>query len=128
MSLLDRRFRKALDKKRRRGFRGYPLATVIFYGPDNNRASKVAVGIKRGEDQGVAEMRRWYSEDDARSDEGIAQEIIQFLQERGVLTVTGLTAIFGCPHEEGVDYPDGEVCPACPYWANHDRFTGQKIR
>ena len=34
-----------LKKKARRGFRGYPVATVAFYGPDDTRASKVAVGI-----------------------------------------------------------------------------------
>ena len=34
-----------LRKKVRRGFRGYPVATIAFYGPDDRRASKVAVGI-----------------------------------------------------------------------------------
>ena len=29
--------------------------------------------------------------------------------------------INGCPHEEGVDYPLGEVCPACPFWAHRRR-------
>jgi hypothetical protein len=38
-----------LKKKARRGFRGYPVATVAFYGPDNTRATKVAVGIVPGE-------------------------------------------------------------------------------
>jgi hypothetical protein len=31
--------------------------------------------------------------------------------------------IFGCPHEEGIDYPEGEKCPYCPYWATHDRYS-----
>ena len=29
--------------------------------------------------------------------------------------------IYGCPHEEGQDYPLGEVCPACPFWAHRRR-------
>ena len=37
-----------LKKKARRGFRGYPVATVAYYGPDDQRASKVAVGIATG--------------------------------------------------------------------------------
>ncbi len=128
MSLLDRRFRKALEKKRRRGLRGYPLTTVALYGPDNQRASKVTVGICRGEGQPVAAMKRWYSEEgDVRSDESIAEEILKFIQEEGVHSVTGVNGLLGCPHEEGIDYPDGEVCPACPYWANRDRFTGKII-
>jgi hypothetical protein len=29
--------------------------------------------------------------------------------------------INGCPHEEGQDYPLGEVCPACPFWSHRRR-------
>lgn len=35
--------------------------------------------------------------------------------------------ILGCPHEEGIDYPDGESCPECPYRAGRDRFTGDRL-
>ena len=28
--------------------------------------------------------------------------------------------IIGCPHEEGVDYPDGSKCPKCPFCAIRD--------
>ena len=38
-----------LRKKARRGFRGYPVATVAFYGPDDRHATKVAVGIVTAE-------------------------------------------------------------------------------
>jgi len=44
----------------RRGFRGYPMATVAFYGPDNKRASKAVVGIFIAKGQPVAELRRWF--------------------------------------------------------------------
>jgi len=46
-----------LKKKARRGFRGYPVATVAFYGPDNTRATKVAVGIVPGE--GAEAVKIW---------------------------------------------------------------------
>jgi hypothetical protein len=36
--------------------------------------------------------------------------------------VSLMNGIFGCPHEEGIDYPNGGVCPRCPFWAEHDRF------
>jgi hypothetical protein len=32
-------------KRAQKGFRGYPVATVAYYGPDNRKATKVAVGI-----------------------------------------------------------------------------------
>jgi hypothetical protein len=34
-----------LRSRTRRGFRGYPLATIAFYGPTNEFASKVVVAI-----------------------------------------------------------------------------------
>ena len=35
--------------------------------------------------------------------------------------------LIGCPHEEGIDYPEGKSCPQCPYWAGRDRFTRERI-
>jgi hypothetical protein len=34
--------------------------------------------------------------------------------------------IIGCPHEEGIDY-EGATCPACPFWAGRDRWTGKRL-
>jgi hypothetical protein len=34
------RFPKRLHKKAKRGFKGYPVGTIAFYGPDNRFASK----------------------------------------------------------------------------------------
>jgi hypothetical protein len=42
----------------------------------------------------------------------------------GAKTVVMADRIIGCPHEEGVDYPDGEKCPSCPFWATRDRWSG----
>ena len=43
--------RKRLTKKAKKGFRGFPVATVAFYGPDDRRASKLAVGIVLAENE-----------------------------------------------------------------------------
>ena len=117
-----------LEKKARRGHRGYPVATVAFYGPDASRASKVAVGIVPEENAKVAELRRWTSESgDVRHSPSIANEILQFIQLHAVKTVAMSPGIIGCPHEEGIDYPEGEVCPQCSYWATRDRWTGEEL-
>ena len=117
-----------LKKKARRGFRGYPVATVAWYGPDDTRASKVAVGIIREEGGGGEVMERWFSErGDLRTDMATANEIARFLERHGVKSVVASEAILGCPHEEGIDYPDGEKCPKCPFWANRDRWTGELL-
>jgi hypothetical protein len=40
-----------LRRKSEHGFQGYPIGTIAFYGPDNQRATKVAVGIVHGENK-----------------------------------------------------------------------------
>ena len=56
------RARKRLSKRAKRGFRGYPLATVALYGPDDRTATKFAVGIVPAEHADVTELRRWFSD------------------------------------------------------------------
>src|ERR1700736_2345967 len=64
-----------LRKKARQGMRGFPVGTVAFYGPDDRRASKVAVSFIRQEGA-EPELRRWFSEaGDVRTDETIFDEI-----------------------------------------------------
>jgi hypothetical protein len=126
---IRRRTSSPLAKKAKRGFRGYPIATVTFYGPTADRASKVAVGIVRAEGAEVSRLERWFTDDtDARTDARIGAEVLNLVQEEGVRTVVATDGIFGCPHEEGIDYPEGESCPRCPYWAGRDRFTGERVQ
>jgi hypothetical protein len=125
--MLENRFQKRLLKKAKRGFRGWPMGTIAFYGPDRRHATKVAVGIVRGEGAEAVEMRDWRSaRGDIRSDPRIAQEIIEFFEGHAVLSVAMTDAVIGCPHQQGIDY-DGEWCPApeCRYWQGRDRFTGE---
>lgn len=108
---------------------GYPVASLAYYGADNTFASKAVVGIIISEkDHDVAEHRRWFAETtDVRSDHTINQEILDFIAQHNVQRVVMVDRLIGCPHEEGVDYPEGEPCPQCPYWAHRDRWTGELI-
>ena len=117
-----------LTKRSNRGFRGYPAATVAFYGPDDRRASKVAVGVVLTEGAEPAELERWFSESDVRDDADITAAIMTFLERHGVKSVVAVDRIIGCPHEEGIDYPEGQKCPSCPYWATRDRWSGGVLR
>ncbi len=55
----------------------------------------------------------------------LAQEsLVAFIRGCDAPTVVAPEAILGCPHEEGTDYPEGEACPACPFWAGRDRWAG----
>lgn len=116
-----------LAKRARKGFRGFPVATVAFYGPDDQRASKLVIGIINQEGAEPT-LRRWYSDNsDLRSVPEIESEIKAFIKDHDVVSVSMVDRIIGCPHEEGIDYPDGESCPQCPFWRGRDRFTGEVI-
>jgi hypothetical protein len=128
MALGDRHV-TALRKKARKGFRGYPVATIAYYGPDDRHATKVAVGIVLSDSGDVAHMERWFSDtSDVRTDTQINGAILQFIEQQGARSVGMYDRIIGCPHEEGVDYPEGKTCPQCPFWANRDRWSGEEAR
>ena len=114
-------------KKAKKEFRGFPVATVAFYGPDNRRASKLTVGIILAENQEAVELKRWFAEPgDVREDLRVAEEVLGFMEESGVRSVAMVDRIIGCPHEEGIDY-HGPTCLLCPYWAGRDRWSGERV-
>lgn len=118
-----------LRKKAKQGFRGYPVATVCFYGPTDELATKVAVGIVRSQGGEPDPLERWFSEDrDIRHDAAIEGEVARFIVSHSVKSVVMTDGIIGCPHEEGIDYLEGTSCPKCPYWAGRDRFTKERVQ
>jgi hypothetical protein len=125
--MLEGQALKRLRKKSRKGFRGWPLATIALYGPNLTQATKIAVGIFPAKDAEATEIRPWIVEQgDIRAHQTVMEEIDDFLRLHGVLTVTMTDRIIGCPHQEGIDY-EGEWCPACDFWHGRDRFTGKMI-
>jgi len=106
-----------------RGDRGYPVATLAFYGPDDKKASKAVLGIIPSKDS-EAQLHKWFRESpdaDLRYDIKLQNTWIDIIRREGVRSVAMLEEINGCPHEEGVDYPLGQVCPTCPFWAHRRR-------
>jgi hypothetical protein len=114
MSLRGRR--STLRKRSKRGFRGYPAATVAFYGPDDTLATKVAVGIVEQEGGDVTTLETWFTEDaDVREDPEVETAVFEFITRHAAKTVVMTDGIIGCPHEETIDYPEGTSCPKCPF-------------
>ena len=114
-------------EKRAKRKTGYPIGTIAYYGPDAAFASKVVVAIITTERAVDPEhMQKWVTTGgDVRDDPAINQEILTFLDIHRVERVAMVDRLIGCPHEEGIDYPSGAVCPLCPYWAGRDRWTGE---
>jgi hypothetical protein len=112
-----------LRKKAKLGEQGFPRATLAFYGPDDKKATKAVLGIflRAG---ASATVHRYFSKDkDIRFKIDIQETILARLKEHEVQSLIMVEKIFGCPHEEGIDYPEGEDCPQCPFWKGRDRYA-----
>lgn len=122
--------RSWVDRRFRPGFRGYPVATIAFYGPDDKLATKVVVSVFLRENSDPDFLKRWFStgNEDVRQDLDIGEQILAFLKRHAPRSTVMTDGIIGCPHEEGVDYPEGRSCPECPYWSGRDRFTHERIQ
>ena len=109
--------RSWVDRGFRSGFRGYPIATVAFYGPDDKLATKVVVSVFLRESSDPDFLERWFSKGDidVRQDLEIGERILAFLKPHAPRSTVVTEGIIGCPHEEGVDYPEGSSCSQCPF-------------
>ncbi len=121
------RYQKKISKKAKKGFQGYTIATIAFYGPNHKLATKFAVGVITKEG-GEASMERFFSESDVRRDVEIQSKVVDIVERSGAKSVSMIDGIIGCPHEEGVDYATGQEFPECKYWQGRDRFTGEYIQ
>ena len=93
----------------------YPIGTMAYYGPDDKTTIKIAACVFKGPNSET--IRRCWVATDVRTSPNIQQEIKDFFEKHGVKSVSMSDENVGCPHEEGKDYPMGEDCPFCPFWA-----------
>src|SRR5437588_12179362 len=102
-----------LRRRAKRGDKDYPMASIAFYGPDNKRATKAVLGIITHE-EAEPHLYKWFSNSkDIRYDPAIQLAILSRIQEHSAVSIIMSENLFGCPHEEGTDYPQGEACPLC---------------
>ncbi|MBM3756847.1 MAG: hypothetical protein FJW38_23045 [Acidobacteria bacterium] len=114
-----------LQKLVRKGFRGYPQGTVAFYGPDDERATKTVVAVFLEPNKEPEFFERWFDNTGGMMfDRTVHAKVMAVFERYGVRSVAMESIILGCPHEEGLDYPDGESCPQCPFWAGRSRPLG----
>jgi hypothetical protein len=92
----------------------YPLGTVALYGPDDKTTTKIAAGVIFHESAEPI-IKRWVSTN-VMDNPKVQQELREFFTQHGVKSVAMNEGNMGCPHEEGLDFPQGEDCPFCPFW------------
>ena len=103
----------------------YPLATVLSYGPNRKVASKLVVSIfhRPGQTEPTA-VEKWLGQgQDIRQDPVVMAAVNEFKARHFVVQTVSDARVMGCPHQEGIDYPEGQECPQCPFWTNLDRYT-----
>ena len=72
-------------------------------------------------------MKSWFSDADVRNDALLIKELLAFIAEHSTESVIMADGIITCPHQEGIDYPDGEVCQECTFWKGRILWTGERI-
>ncbi len=110
---------KGLEGRAQKGFQGYPLGIIAFYGYTDKIASKAVIGIIEEAGGAPAHLKKWvYEKGDLRKDVEAIKELFRYIEAHQVKSVALTPGIYHCPHEPGIDYPEGEACPQCPYWAH----------
>lgn len=97
----------------------FPIGTLVYYGPDDQNVTKIVASVVP--DQGADMIsKRWYG-NGVVQDPIVIAELGQFFKTHQVQKVLMTGSIAGCPHEEGIDYPEGEDCPHCPFWSEQQQ-------
>ena len=92
----------------------YPIGTLVYYGPDDQTVTKIVASVLPEEGADLI-SKRWYGEGITLNPHVIS-EVGWFFKSHQVQKVVMTGGVAGCPHEEGIDYPEGEDCPQCPFW------------
>lgn len=110
---------KGLERRAQQGFQGYPLGIIAFYGYNDKSAAKAVIGIVEQAGGSPEHIRKWVSEKgDLRKDVPSIKELFRYIEAHNVQSVALTPGIYYCPHEPGIDFPEGGSCPHCPFWSN----------
>tara|TARA_R110002153_G_scaffold17835_1_gene62116 strand:- start:7612 stop:7899 length:288 start_codon:yes stop_codon:yes gene_type:complete len=78
---------KRISKRVKRGFHGYPMISIQYFGPSETLATKVEVGFIQ-EENAEPMLETFNSETDIRKDETVQTTIIKIIDRVDAKTVT----------------------------------------
>jgi hypothetical protein len=120
---------QGLERRAQKGFQGYPLGIIAFYGADDKIATKAVIGIVMEAGGSPEHIKKWIFEDgDLRKDVPSIKELFRYIEAHNVQSVALTPGIYYCPHEPGVEFPEGGACQKCSFWSNikkPDLFKGR---
>lgn len=105
------------------------VVTVALYGPDDRIATKLVASAVHQKNGKIKDMKKWFSNStvDVRTIDDTVHGVADFIEKWKPSKVVSPDRIIGCPHEEGIDYPEGDACPQCHFWRYRDRFSGEQL-
>lgn len=109
---------QGLERRAQKGFQGYPLGIIAFYGRTDKIATKAVIGIVEEAGSAPQHIKKWvYDKGDLRKDVASIKALFRYIEAHNVLSVALTPGIYYCPHEPGIDFPAGGSCPLCPFWS-----------
>lgn len=93
----------------------YPLGTIVYYGPDDRTITKMVASVIQSRD--AAPVQQEWRGMSISQDPTAIHELGIFFKSHGVQRVIMAERIAGCEHVPGIDYPEDENCPYCPFWS-----------
>lgn len=110
---------EGLQRRAQNGFQGYPLAILAFYGPDDQTATKAVIGIVKAAGGAPENINQWHFENgDLRKDVPSIKALFRYIEAHHVVSVALTPGIYYCPHEPGIDFPEGGSCSRCSFWSD----------
>ena len=109
---------KGLERRAQKGFQGYPLGIIAFYGPNASIASKAVIGIVKEAGGPSENIKKWvFEKGDLRQDVPSIKELFRYIEAHNIQSLALAPGIYYCPHEPGIDFPEGGACPKCLFWS-----------
>jgi hypothetical protein len=93
----------------------FPIGTIALYGPDDKITTKIVAAIIQHE--GAEPVLERFVGSNIKDSPKVRRQIQAFFDRHRVKSVAATDRNLGCSHEEGPDFPVGEDCPFCPFWA-----------
>ncbi|MGY5452758.1 hypothetical protein ACVFI8_17720 [Agarivorans sp. MS3-6] len=83
---------KRIAKRVKKGFQGYPLISLSYFGEATTRASEVVMGFV-SEEGVAAQEQKFASKGDARNDEAIQTALLKVIERAEAKTVIEIAGV-----------------------------------
>ena len=84
--------KKRIEKQIKKGFKGYPLLSIEYFGKSVDYASEVVITFTL-EENAEPQKQKFISKENAREDETIQSVIVKTIERTNANTVTEITGI-----------------------------------